>query len=140
MTDLVVTAANVGVLDPTKSTIKSYIAAATITKGQAVYQNTDGKVNLADGNGSGTKQFRGVALAGAAAGGAVDVLEDGELYGFGVSALNGDALIYLSDTAGALADSAGTVTVVVGRVTVLTDHPTLTKVLRIFVERWKDWS
>jgi len=140
MTAITVTAAQVGVVDPTKAVIKDYIAAATIAKGEAVYQNTDGKADLADGNGSGTKQFRGIALNAAAAGAVVSVLEDGECYGFGVSGLNGDAFVYVGDTAGALADTAGTVTVPAGRVNVLTDTPTLTKVLRIFVRRSADWA
>ncbi len=140
MTAITVTAAQVGVVDPTKAVIKDYIAAATIAKGEAIYQNTDSKADLCDGNGSGTKQFRGIALNAAAAGAVVSVLEDGEIYGFGVSGLNGDAFVYVSDIAGALADTAGTVTVPAGRVNVLTDTPTLTKVLRVFVRRSADWA
>lgn len=140
MADIAVTAANVGLVDPIKSVVKSYIAAAAIAKGQAVYQNTSGKTDLADANGSGTLQFRGIALNAAAAGGAVDVCEDGELYGFDLSGLNYDARVYLSNTAGALADAAGGTTVVCGRVNALTDHPTLTKVLRVFVNRATEWA
>lgn len=140
MTAIVVTAANVGVIDPTKSVIKSYMAGATITKGQAVYLATTGLAGVADGNGSGTKQFRGVALAGVSAGESVDVLEDGELYGYTLAALDYDVPVYLSDTAGAFDTAAGTVTVVCGRVAPLTDHPTLTKVLRVFTRREADWS
>jgi hypothetical protein len=140
MTDLTVTAAQVGVVDPTKAVIKTYIAAAAITKGQAIYQNTSGKADLADANGSGTLQFRGIALNTVGAGDAVDVCEDGEVYGFGLSGLNYDALVYLSNTAGALADGAGGTSVVCGRVNALTDNPTLTKVLRVFVRRSADWA
>jgi hypothetical protein len=74
------------------------------------------------------------------AGDAVDVCEDGEVYGFGLSGLNYDALVYLSNTAGALADGAGGTSVVCGRVNALTDNPTLTKVLRVFVRRSADWA
>ncbi|GIK42439.1 MAG: hypothetical protein BroJett011_62720 [Chloroflexota bacterium] len=140
MTDLTVTAAQVGVVDPAKAVIKTYIAAAAITAGQAIYQNTSGKADLADANGSGTLQFRGVALKTVGAGDAVDVCEDGEVYGFDLSGLNYDALVYLSNTAGALADGAGGTSVVCGRVNALTDNPTLTKVLRVFVRRSADWA
>jgi hypothetical protein len=74
------------------------------------------------------------------AGSPVEVCEDGELYGFDLSGVNYDAVIYLSNTAGALADSAGGTSVVCGRVNALTDTPTLTKVLRVFVRRSADWT
>lgn len=140
MADLTVTAAQVGVVDPAKAVIKDYIANAAITKGQAIYQTTAGKADLADANGSGTLQFRGIALNAAAAGGVVSALEDGEAYGFDLSGLNADALVYVSNTAGALADGAGGTAIVAGRVNVLTDTPTLTKVLRVFVRRSADWA
>lgn len=139
MAAIVVTAAQVGVIDPIKATIKSYIANAAITKGQACYITTAGKADLCDGNGSGTKQFRGIALNNVPAGQAVDLLQDGELYGFTLAG-NVDALVYVGDTAGELADSAGTVTIVCGRVSVLTNYPTLTKVLRVFVQWEADWA
>lgn len=140
MTALTVTAAQVGVIDPTKSTIKSYMTVAAITRGQAVYQTTAGLAGVADANGSGTKQFRGIALKTVGAGEPVDVLEDGEVFGFDLSGLDYDALVYLSDTAGSLDTAAGTVSVACGRVNALTDTPTLTKVLRVFVRREADWS
>jgi hypothetical protein len=139
MAAIVVTAAQVGVIDPIKSTIKSYIANAAITKGQACYITTAGKADLCDGNGSGTLQFRGIALNAAAAGEAVDLLQDGELYGFTLAG-NVDSLVYVGDTAGELADSAGSTAIVAGRVSVLTNYPTLTKVLRVFVQWEANWA
>lgn len=143
MTDIVVTAAQVGVVDPLKAHIKSYVAGATITKGQAVYLTTAGLVGVADANGSApAPQFRGVALNGGGAGQAIDVLHDGECYGFTISGLNVGALVYLSDEAGKLADAAATnpgYTVVAGRVSCLADKDK-TKVLRIQTNWLADWA
>lgn len=139
MTAVSYTAAQIGIVDPQKSRVKSYIAGATITKGQPVYiVPSTGKVDLADANGSGTKQFRGIALNGGGAGQAIDVLEDGEVYGFSLSG-NYDSLVYVADSVGTYADAAGTVTVPVGRVVPLSDG-SLTKVLRVFVKRDADWA
>ena len=139
MTDITVTAAQVGLVDPIKAKVRSYIAGATITKGQAVYIDpTTGKVNLADANGSGTLQFRGIALNGGAAGQAIDVCEEGLLYGFTLAG-NYDSLVYLSNTAGALADAGGGTTVVCGRVAPLADR-SITKVLHVFSRPSADWS
>lgn len=139
MTAIVVTAAQVGVVDPIKSTIKSYIANAAITKGQACYITTAGKADLCDGNGSGALQFRGIALNSVPAGEPVDLLQDGELYGFTLAG-DVDSLVYVGDTAGELADTAGSTAVVAGRVSVMTNHPTLTKVLRVFVQWEAQWA
>jgi hypothetical protein len=137
MADITVTAAKVGLVDPEKATVRSYIATETITKGQAVYILTTGKVGLADANAAGKIQFRGIALNGGGAGQAIDVLHDGEVYGFTLSG-NADAKIYLSNTAGALADAAGGTSVVCGRIVCLTDS-SLTKVLRVFTQWETDW-
>lgn len=138
MADITVTAAKVGLLDPLKATVRSYIAAETITKGQAVYILTTGKVGVADANAAGKQQFRGIALNGGGAGQAIDVVHDGEVSGFTLAG-NADSLAYLSDTAGALADAAGTMSVVAGRVMCLSDKD-LTKVLRVFVQWEANWA
>ncbi len=139
MADIAVTAAQVGLVDPAKATVRSYIAAATITKGQAVYITTAGKVGVADANDAGKQQFRGIALNGGGAGQAIDVVHEGEVYGFDLSGVNPDVLVYLSDTAGALADGVGTMTVAAGRVECLADKD-LTKVLRVFTQWEANWS
>ena len=135
---IAVTAALVGLVDPMKADVRSYIATETITKGQAVYILTTGNVGVADANASGKQQFRGIALNGGGAGQAIDVCHKGELYGF---TLSGDAesFVYLSDSVGELADTNGTMTVPVGRVECLTDKD-LTKVLRVFTSWDADWS
>ncbi len=133
MANIAVTAAQIGVVDPVKSTIKTYIAASTITKGQPVAQDTAGTVAPADastGGGYLFEQVRGIALTAGGAGAAIDVLEDGECYGFTVSGLNCGDLVYLSNDVGRIANGAGNETVYMGRVTALTDQ-SATKVTRI---------
>ena len=142
MTDLVVTAAQVGVLDPTKAQIKSYPAGATITAGMAVAITTTGTVVAADASTGGAHliQLRGVALNGGGAGQAVDVLHEGELFGFTIAGLDVGAVVYLSNTAGLLADAAGDVTVIAGVVNIVTDGPTFTKVLRLATAWTTIWA
>lgn len=139
MADIVVTTAQVSPVDLMKADIRSYIAAEAITAGQAVYLTTAGKAGVADADAAGKQQFRGIALQSVAAGQAVDVMHDGEIAGFTVSALNCGAFAYLSDTVGALSDGAGTMTVRVGRVVARTDK-SATKVLRVFTQWDADWS
>jgi len=131
--EIALTAAQVGLVDPQKARVKSYIAGSTITKGQPVAMDTDGTVDPADASGGGGYLFEqvvGVALNGGGAGQAIDVLEDGECYGFTVSGMNCGDIVYVSDTVGRLSTVAGTETVFMGRVVALTDK-SATKVIRI---------
>ena len=137
MSDISVTAAQVGLVKPLEARIVPYLAGATITAGQAIYRYTDGTAKLTDANTA--PQFRGVALNGGAAGQAIDVCESGLLYGFGLSGLNADAMVYLSNTEGALGASAGSTSVVAGRIVCLTDK-SATKVLQVFARPEADWS
>ena len=133
MANIALTAAQVGIVDPVKSTVKTYIAASTITKGQPVAQATGGTVAPADastGGGYLYEQVRGIALTAGGAGAAIDVLESGECYGFTVSGLNCGDLVYLSNDVGRIANGAGNETVYMGRVTALADQ-SATKVTRI---------
>lgn len=139
MADLTVTAANVGMVFPDEAEHFTFIAAATITAGQVVYQTSAGKVNLADANGSGTRQARGIALNGGGAGQAISVLKRGHVSGFALSGVAYDGIAYLSDTAGALADAAGTLRVPVGRCVALADA-SLTKALYVDCRWVDDWS
>ena len=138
MTDITVTAAKVGLVDPVRDQfgVRTARAASTITKGQAVAEDTDGAVVPADASTGGAHliQFRGVALNGGGAGQAIDYAFDAELYGFTVSSLDAGALVYLSNTTGALADGAGEVNVPAGIVTALPDNAG-TKILRV-VPSW----
>ena len=98
MADIAVTAALVGLVDPLNATVKSYIAGATITKGQAVSLYTDGTVDPSDassGQGYLYENCVGIALNGGGAGQAIDVVRKGEVYGFTVSGQDsGDVVKY----------------------------------------------
>lgn len=139
MADITVTAAQVAAVFPDKAEIVDMIAAETITAGQAVFLDTNGKAQLADANAAGEQQFRGIALTGGGAGQGISVLKRGHVYGFTVSGMAYDAIAYLSDTAGALGTTAGTMTVNAGRVVPLSDA-SLTKVLYIDADWLRTWS
>ena len=140
MADIALTAAQIAAIDPQKAEILPMIAAAAITAGQALYQDANGKADLADANGSGTLQFRGIALNAAAAGQPVSVLKRGRVYGYTISSLAYDAPVFLSNTAGAFADGAGGTSVSCGSVGALTDGSTLTKVLYIDADYLRTWA
>ena len=140
MTAIALTAAQIAPVYPNAAEIFDFVAAATITRGQAVYLTSAGKVDLADANGSGTLQFRGIALNDAAAGQAVSVLKSGHVYGFTVSGLAYDDIAYLSNTAGGLDTSAGGTSIICGRVMSLPDSPTFTKVLFIDADWLRTWA
>lgn len=137
--ELTVTAAQVAAIYPNKCEIVDMIAAAAIAAGEAVYMTTAGKAGVADANGSGTLQFRGIALKAAAANQVVPVLKRGWVAGFAVSAVNCDSPLYLSDTAGDIATSAGSTTINVGRVVALPDG-NATRVVYIEADWLRTWS
>jgi hypothetical protein len=138
MADITVTAAKVGVCDPMKAEIYPFVAAETITAGQAVFVDSNGKVQLADANASGEQQCAGIALNGGGAGQAIDVLKKGRVYGFTLSGAYWSSA-FLSDTVGALGTTAGTMTVPVGRVVPLSDSDK-TKVLHVEINWSTVWA
>lgn len=139
MTDITRTKAQVAVVFPDEAEIYDGIAAATIEAGQPLYLvAATGKWGLADANGSGKQQFRGIALNDAGAGQAVSVLKCGTLAGFTLTG-DYDSAVYLSDTVGELADAAGTMEVIVGRVVPLSDA-SLTKVLFVCADWLRAWT
>jgi len=123
---------------PEKAKIKPVKAAETVANGQAAYLASTGKYGLADANASGKHQFRGIFLEAAGSGQGTSLLERGTIGGYDVSAMAYDALVYLSNTAGALSDSAGGATIVCGRVVPMSDDD-LTKVIEIDVTFVADW-
>jgi len=128
MADIALTAAQVRPIDVSKCEIYDFIAAVTITQGQAVYLLTAGTVGLADANASApAPQFLGIALNGGGAGAAIAVFKRGRLAGLTVSGMNAGAKLYLSTTAGALADAATGTLAPVGMVVTMPDS-TPTKV------------
>jgi predicted transcriptional regulator len=132
MADLTVTADKVSVADPQNAIINDYIAAVTITAGQGVYINSDGKAALADASAAGTAVCIGVALEGAGAGQVVPVCSVGYVDGLGVSAVAYSTIISVSDTAGAFDNGAGSPSVAapIGRVMPATDG-SLTKLVLV---------
>jgi hypothetical protein len=121
MADIALTAAKIGLVDPMKAEVYTFLAAEAITKGQVVYMTTSGTVGVADANAANKQQAVGIALAAAGTGQAVDVCIKGMIYGFTLADQDYDDPLYLSDTAGKLEDSAGTMTVPCGRVYPLSD-------------------
>lgn len=130
MATIAVTPGQVAPVDPDRSIIKTFIAAAAISKGQPLYCNTSGKVAPADADAAGAEQFIGIALNKAVAGQAVDVLMEGPIAGFDLDAVAYNGAVFLSDTVGSLDTAAGTKTVRVGRCLPMSDNA-LTKILYI---------
>lgn len=112
MADIVVTATAVQPVFG-RSDVRSYIAAAAIPGGSAVYFNSSGKVDLTAGGATSTSNFAGIAISrlntgfAAGIGQVCEVVRRGEVEGFTLSQAYG-AKLYVSNTAGALADAAGT--------------------------------
>jgi hypothetical protein len=117
MADLTVTASRVALVQSPRSP-RSFPAGGTITAGDAVYQDTAGKVQRADADADATENAIGLALRSVVSGEAVTIAGPDALVDLG-DALGGlaySAPVYLSGTAGGLADAAGSASVVMGRV------------------------
>ena len=140
MTVLALTAAQIGVVDPGNAEIISITCGETITAGEALFQDTAGKAQLADANVSGEQQTRYLSLEGGSSGYAINALRRGRVYGFTLTDQAYDAPIFQSDTPGVLADGAGTLEVPVGIVVGLTDGTTITKVLEFNPRGREDYA
>lgn len=136
MSAITVTAAQVAVLYPSKSEIYSLEAAEAITKGQAVYVNSNGKAALADASAAGTLITVGIALDSVGAGQALSVLKAGFVAGATLTGLAYGDPVYVSDTAGGLDTAAGTVSKVIGRVAPVNQAGNIQKALYI----QSDWN
>lgn len=118
---------------------RTYLAAADLSAGEAVYINTSGAAAKAKADAIGTSKVKGVVGRTVKSGQPVTVYEEVDAYGYDLSGLAYGAAVYLSDaTAGAFADAAasgtGHVVVPVGRVDVITEAGgTLTKILKFEV-------
>lgn len=130
MTDIALTAAQVSPVNENEYEAWTLKAAVAITRGQAVAPDASGTLILADAS-TGVvpgNNCRGIALNDAGIGDPVTFMVHGKLYGFTLTSPAYDAVIYLSNTAGALADGAGDVSLVIGRVEAMVDG---TKVLYV---------
>jgi len=139
MTVLALTSAQVAPVYPRQAEIYDFIAAESVTKGEAVYLTTSGTVGVADANVAAKDQFLGIALESVGTGQAVSVLKRGHVYGYTLTDLAYGAVAYLSNTAGDLDDSAGSTTVNVARCVPLPDSDK-TKVLYVDARWQEDWS
>ena len=135
MSVIALTAAQVEPCFPDKAEIFTLVASEAITKGQTVYQTTAGTAAIA----TASQQFRGIALETVGAGAAVPVLKCGHVYGYTLTAVAYDALVYVGDTMGRLETAAGSTTVNGGRVMALADND-LTKVLYVDADWRRTWA
>ena len=135
MSAITVTAAQVAELYPFKE-IYSLEAAEAITKGQAVYVNSNGKAALADASAAGTLNLVAIALNSVGAGQPVSVLKAGFVAGATLTGLAYGDPVYVSDTAGGLDTAAGTVSKVIGRVAPVNRAGNIQKALYI----QSDWN
>lgn len=135
MSAITVTAAQVVELYPFKE-IYSLEAAEAITKGQAVYVNSNGKAALADASAAGTLNLVAIALNSVGAGQPVSVLKAGFVAGATLTGLAYGDPVYVSDTAGGLDTAAGTVSKVIGRVAPVNQAGSIQKALYI----QSDWN
>ena len=139
MTAITIATTGVREVHADKNDTFDMIAAEAITAGQPVYQTSAGKAGIADANGSGKQQVRGIALYDTAAGKPCAILRRGYIAGYALSGVAYDGAVFLSDTAGSLDDAAGTLSVNVGRVESLND-PDLTKVLFVDCDHIRTWA
>jgi hypothetical protein len=117
MADLSITASRVALVQSPRPP-RSFPAGGTITAGDAVYQDTAGKVQRADADADATEVAIGIALRSVVSGETTSIAGPDALVDLG-DALGGlaySAPVYLSGTAGGLADAAGSASVVMGRV------------------------
>ena len=104
MTDITVTAGNVGAIF-SDAKIRSSVLAEAMTAGLALYTNSNGKGAKANAGALATAKFRGIVTQQGGAGQGVSVQKNSEIGGFDLSGLAYDAPVFLSATAGALCDT-----------------------------------
>jgi hypothetical protein len=115
MADITLTTA--GRVEVVQSIIQATLPAAeTITAGEAVRIDTNGKFTGANGTTTTENRIYGIATRAAIAGEAVTAIRKGVIDGLAITGMAYDAIVYLSDTDGALGTTAGTVSTIVGRV------------------------
>ena len=130
MADLAITVANISVIKPEDAEIVQVVVAETVTAGQPLWIDSNGKGQLADANAAGERQARSLTLEAGLTNQSISCLKRGYVEGFTLSSQAFDDPIFLSDTVGVLADAAGTVTVPVGLVgSIAKDSSTISKIL-----------
>ncbi len=138
MADLAITVANISVIKPEDAEVVQVVVAETVTAGQPLFFDSNGKGQLADANAAGERQARCLTLEAGLTNQSVSCLKRGFVEGFTLTDQSFDDPIFLSDTVGVLADAAGTVTVPVGLVgTIAKDSSTISKILYLDF-RWRE--
>lgn len=112
MADLTVATTGIRIVNNVEPLTLQAVEALTI--GQSGYVTTAGKVGVADANVAGKQQTRVVALDAVSAGAWGSFAGPGTVLAGYTIAADYDAVLYQSDTAGAIADAAGTLNVPVG--------------------------
>ena len=93
---------------------RRYTAGAAVTAGAPVYLDSSGYVQMADGSAVATNAVIGCAVQGATASGErIDVVIYGPINN--MTAATPGAIVYVSDTTGALSESTGTKTTIIGK-------------------------
>lgn len=119
MADLSITTTDVHVVESVEY-LRTRVAGAAVDPGAPVYQDSNGKVQEAQADGTAVERtVIGIALTSAAAANdPVSVAGPGALVDLGdaLSSIAYGSTLYLSNTAGAIADAAGSVSVVLGTV------------------------
>ncbi len=130
MADLAITVANISVIKPEDAEVVQVVVAETVTAGQPLFIDSNGKGQLADANAAGERQARSLTLEAGLTNQSISCLKRGFVEGFTLTSQAFDDPIFLSDTVGVLADAAGTVTVPVGLVgSIAKDSSTISKIL-----------
>lgn len=131
MTALTITAANVRAVEIIEQSTAP--AGVALTRGQIVRPGSAGKWVLANAaNTTNLGQRRGIVLKDVGADEAVTVMHKGTIdLNPSLDALAFDAIVYVSDTSGALDDAAGTVSSVAGTVVAGWAETSVAKLLRI---------
>lgn len=126
MADLTVTTARLREGEAVLGRRLVVVADEAISRGQAVYQKTNGRAAKARANAVGTAKLLGIATSDAGIGQTFEALFEGILFGYDLSSVNPGVTLYLSAaTAGALADTkttgTGNIVAPVGIVRTMTD-------------------
>ena len=110
--------------------IRDFKEAETLAVGDTVYITAAGKALKTNADGVAPLKAQGRGIVTMRTGSTVSVMKKGYLAGYDLSALDYDAQLFLSETAGKLATTAGTIPVPCGRVSCLTND-SQTKILYV---------
>ena len=116
MGDITITSDDVALTytDAAHARTHNVFVSEAVSRGELLYQKADGDFALADANVAGAHRVRAIALEDGKANSTISVVTFGVLSGYGLSGMDYDDPVYLSDTAGSPSDVSGSTQVVVG--------------------------